>query len=272
VRGTKMLKQITFKDIGTKDAFDVAFDYIAIVEKIQTWNISNDLNMIDTRAQSGSMTQEELDKFTFSREADRSQQVLRSDGKLTLGNRQVLVYNKNFNNGAYSESYRTWHIQSKNKDKKWYTSDIIEIHGTIIEDEKSQHDLTIKSNSRDLKEQLMKQKFPKKYSAPALFKLSGKEELESITIDCVEVARYRWQLQDTILDLGATFEGSGKVFITIPKGENNDEVIKTMKQLRSMFGFDSKASQDDSSYYIETSEYIFTKLGLTRFHERSQDR
>jgi hypothetical protein len=124
--------------------------------------------------------------------------------------------------------------------------------------------LTIQSNSRDLAPQIAKDKFPRKYGAPLLYKYA-KAEKEEIIIDAQALAHHRWQLQDELIDIGATFDGSGKIFITIPKGKHDDRVKEIMGLMRRMYGFNSKASQDDDSFYIETSEYVFTKHGLDRF-------
>jgi len=260
-----MLKKITFKDVGCSRAFDLAFDYIAIVEKIQTWNISNDLNDIDNTAREVGMTEEQRKKATFSDYIDKDQQVLQSDGTVKIGSkRRALVGNKSYNNGIVHEGWRTWKIQALNRDKEWYTSDNIIIHSMIHSEQQSCYNVTIQSNSRDLVPQLAKQKFPKEFSAPALFK-HGKEQGEELDVDMLAVNQHKWQLQNELIELGATFDGSGKIYITLPKGKDDDRIKQIMGMMRKMYGFDSKASQDDSSFYIETSEYIFNQIGLTRF-------
>ena len=261
-----MVKEIIFKDIGCAKAFDVAFDYIAIVEQIKTWNLSNDINMIDSSAKKTRLSDEDKEKFTFIGRVDPTQQVIRSEGQIVLGkDRIMLVGNKSYNKGTYNESYRTWHIQAKNKDKEWYTSDVITIHSVIVEDGKSDYTLSIRSNSRDLKEQVCKQKFPIEFGAPAMYKIAKSNGAEEIEVDMHSVGIHKWQLQDEIMMKGAIIEGSGKIYITIPKQEDNSVLIKSFRLLKSMYGFKSEITHDDDYFHVETSEYIFNKIGLTRF-------
>ena len=194
-----MIKEIIFRDIGCKDAYDVAFDYMALVEKIQTWNISNKLNEIDAREIKGDITSEELRKFSFSKELDTSQQILRNNGEVPLGkNRRMLTDSRRYDKGEYFERHREWHIQAKNKERKWYTSDVITIHSFAIENESSQYDLTIKSNSRNLMDQMSKDAFPPKFGKPAVYKCA-RAKGESVEVDVVAVDKLSLQIVGVIV-------------------------------------------------------------------------
>lgn len=268
-----MLKEIKFNNTGCAEAYHIAFDYMAIVEKIQTWNVSNDLNLIDNTAQPDlTMTEEDKKKFTFCDEIGMDQKYLKSEGQIRLGkNRRALIHNRSFGNEILYEGYHTWVIQAKNKQKEWYTSDVITIHSAIHSEDKSCHSITIKSNSRDIAEQISKPKFPIVYGAPVLYKYGISGKPEKLEVDCVAIDHHRWHTQEDLIDLGATFSGSGKIIMTIPKGKNDDGVIKIMKTLRNMYKFDSQASQDDANYYIDTSTYVFNKAGLTLFYEQCKE-
>lgn len=269
--GNDMTKQVVFEDVTCSEAFDLAFDYMAIVEKIQTWNITNEINVIESRPLMTRMTNEERGKVSFKDEISKDQQFMKTEGQVRLGEgRRALVFNKSYGNEDCREGYRVWKIQAKNKSDEWYTSDTITIHTKIKPSKSSCYTLTIQSNSRDLADQIVKDKFPKRFGAPALFKLSKSADKSAVTVDAVKIDRHRWELQDELIDLGAKFSGSGKIFIEIPKGDSDARIMQILGIMKAMYGFDSKVSQDDSSFYIETSDYVFNKVGLTRFYEESR--
>jgi len=264
-----MIKEVVFNDIGCADAFNVTFDYLAIVEKIETWNVSNRLNEIDRIERSGTVTQKEISNFRADVKPD--QQVLRNEGEISLGkNRRVLVASTRYERpGLLYERLRGWRVQAKNKSGEWYTSDVIIIKSYMMENEESLYVLSIKSNSRNLADQMSKEKFPQKFGKPVLFKYS-KGKSEKIEVDVVAIDRHRWQLQDDLFSFGATLEGSGKIEISIPKGEHDDMVIKTLTTLGKIYGFSPTISETESHYFIDSSEYIFKKLGLTRFSDETR--
>jgi hypothetical protein len=266
-----MIKELVLNDIGCADAFNVAFDYLAIVKQIQTWNISNKLNEIDRFERGGTVTDKEI--ANFHADVDPEQQVLRNEGVLPLGkNRKALVGSTRYEkSGLMYERIRVWKVQAKNKEGEWYTSDVIVIKSFMEENKKSLYSLSIRSNSRDIMAQVSKQEFPPRYGKPILFKFRRDSSVKKLEVDVPSIERQRWQLQDDLFDFGATITGSGKVDIKIPKGEDKI-ILYTLNMLRNIYGFDSKMSETESHYFIESSEYVFRKLGLTRFIYGTQTR